>query len=71
VGLFIDDRFLYLYALILGVSFPLQSLFNSYFWLPLMLSGVLITGIGVWLLTRFLKEFPAVAMDDSEEVSHD
>jgi hypothetical protein len=56
----------YLYALLLGFSIPLQTLVNDNYWLPLMSSGVIITVIGIILLSRFLKKYPL--MDHGEEV---
>ena len=53
----------YLYGLLFGTSLLLQALMpeGRYEGLPMLLSGGIIVGIGVYLLTRFLKQFPAVA----------
>ncbi|MGB2962454.1 MAG: hypothetical protein WBB69_00520 [Anaerolineales bacterium] len=53
----------YLYGLLFGASLLLQAILSDRWFegLPVLLSGVIIVGIGVYLLTRFLKEFPAVA----------
>ena len=58
----------YLYGLLFGTSMLLQAIITDrwYEGLPLLLSGVIVVGIGIFLLTRFLKEFPAVA--ETEEV---
>ena len=53
----------YLYGLLFGASLLLQALMQEgwYEGLPMLLAGGIIVGIGVYLLTRFLKQFPAVA----------
>ena len=52
----------YLYGLLFSASLLLQALMQEgwYEGLPMLLAGGIIVGIGVYLLTRFLKQFPAV-----------
>ena len=49
----------YFYGLLLGTSFPLPTIFPIYNGLPTLLSGVVIVGIGAFLLVRFLDKYPA------------
>jgi hypothetical protein len=50
----------YLYGILLGAGFPLQSLLTTvYEGTPFLAAGAVIAGIGIYLLTRFLKQFPA------------
>ena len=56
----------YFYGLLLGVSFPLPSIFPISDGLPTLLSGVVIVSIGAILLVRFLAKYPAVA--EAEEI---
>jgi len=49
----------YFYGLILGLSFPLQTLLPAYPRFPVLTAGIVIVAVGVVLLTRFLKDFPA------------
>jgi hypothetical protein len=49
----------YFYGLLLGASFPLQTLLPVYSGFPVLAAGVVIVVVGAVLLTRFLKEFPA------------
>ena len=58
----------YFYGLILGLSFPLQNLLPAYPRFPVLTAGIVIAAVGVVLLSRFLKDFPAVAADAAEEV---
>ena len=58
----------YLYALLLGFSFPLQAILGKNGWLPLLTSGLIITASGIFHLVRFLKNFPPV---DQSEGSND
>ncbi|MCK4489245.1 MAG: hypothetical protein KAU23_03245 [Anaerolineales bacterium] len=58
----------YFYGLILGLSFPLQNLLPAYPRFPVLTAGIVIVAVGIVLLTRFLKDFPAVGTDIAEEV---
>ena len=58
----------YFYGLILGASFPIQSLLQVYKGFSVLVAGGLIVAVGIVLLTRFLKDFPIVAADAAEEV---
>ena len=58
----------YFYGLILGLSFPLQALLPVNPRFPVLAAGTVILAVGIVLLTRFLKKFPAVAADPAEEV---
>lgn len=57
----------YFYGLLLGVSFPLPTIFPISDGLPTLLSGVVIVSVGVVLLVRFLAKYPAVAEAETEE----
>jgi hypothetical protein len=55
----LDLRRYYFYGVLLGAGFPLQSLLDGKFeGAPFLAAGLIITGIGVFLLNRFLKAFP-------------
>ena len=56
----------YLYGLLLGATFPLQTLLPVYQGIPYFVSGAIMIGIGAVLLARFLREYPAVAADLEE-----
>ena len=56
----------YLYGLLLGATFPLQTLLPVYQGIPYFVSGAIMIGIGAVLLVRFLREYPAVAADLEE-----
>ena len=56
----------YFYGLILGLSFPLQTLLPVYSGFPVLAAGVIIVAVGAVLLVRFLKDFPEA--DTAEEV---
>ena len=60
----------YLYGLLLGATFPLQSLLPLYQGIPYFVSGAIIIGIGAVLLTQFLREYPAVAADAEEGLNN-
>jgi hypothetical protein len=54
----------FLYGLLLGACFPLQTLLPVYQGIPYFFSGAVMIGIGTTLLTRFLKRYPVT---DAEE----
>jgi len=56
----------YLYGLLLGATFPLQTLLPVYQGIPYFVSGAIMIGIGAVLLARFLREYTAVAADLEE-----
>jgi hypothetical protein len=48
----------YFYGVLLAACFPLQHQLPVYDGLPYLIAGAVITGIGAYLMTRFLKAFP-------------
>jgi hypothetical protein len=61
----------YFYGVLLGVVFPVQQLLPAqvYEGIPYLVAGGIITGIGVYLLVRFLKQFPALDLEsDTREM---
>ena len=54
----------YLYGLLLGACFPLQTILPIYQGTPYFFGGAVMIGIGASLLARFLKQYPAA---DAEE----
>jgi len=52
----------YFYGVLLATCFPLQDLLpvSVYEGIPYLAAGGIITGIGVYLMARFLKQFPEV-----------
>ena len=48
----------YFYGVLLAAGFPLQQLLPVYDGLPYLISGAIITGIGIYLMSRFLKLYP-------------
>jgi hypothetical protein len=53
----------FLYGLLLGACFPLQSLLPVYQGVPYFIVGAVMLGIGASLLARFMKTYPAVDAD--------
>ena len=52
----------YFYGVLLAACFPLQQLLPVFVYegIPFLAAGAIITGIGIYLLARFLKQFPEV-----------
>jgi hypothetical protein len=63
----LELRRYYLYGILLGAGFPLQSTLPIYEGTPFLVAGAVIAAIGVYLLVSFLKKFPEVG----EEVEDD
>jgi hypothetical protein len=63
----LEMRRYYLYGVLLAVCFPLQQILSIYDGTPYLIAGGIITGIGVYLMSRFLQEYPD-AYANAEEV---
>ena len=50
----------YLYGLLLGATFPLQNLPLIYQGVPYFISGAVVIGIGIYLLSRILHKYPVI-----------
>jgi hypothetical protein len=63
---FLDLPRYYLYGVLLAAGVPAQFLLTGiYEGAPFITAGLIITGIGVWMFTRFLKAFPAQKTEES------
>ena len=60
-------RRFYFYGVLLAAGFPLMSLIQIYEGVPFLAAGAIITGIGVFLLNRFLKGFPVGSGEVGDE----
>lgn len=58
----------YGYGVLLAAGFPLQSIISIYEGTPFLAAGAIITLVGAFLLSRFLKSYPP--LDTEAEVNH-
>jgi hypothetical protein len=56
----------FLYGLLLGACFPLQTLLPVYQGVPYFFGGAVMIGIGAVLLARFLKKYPVISAEEQE-----
>jgi hypothetical protein len=56
----------YLYGLLLGACFPLQSMLPVYQGTPYFFSAAVMIGIGIYLLTQFLQKYPVAGTAGEE-----
>ena len=54
----------YLYGLLLGACFPFPEFFSIYRGIPYFIAAAVMIGIGIYLLSQFLKKYPTAYAEE-------